>query len=386
MTRRPTALERIYLSPPHLSGEERAFVEDAFESNWIAPLGPHVDAFEAEFARELGVGHAVALSSGTAAMHLALELAGVGPGDAVLVPTLTFVGCVNPIRYVGAEPVFLDSEPDYWNVDPGRVERAVETRVRRGLPLPAAVVPVHLYGHPADIEPIRRVCDAYEIPMIEDAAESLGARYRDRPPGTFGRFGVFSFNGNKIITTSGGGMLVSPDADLSARARKLASQARDPAPHYEHSELGYNYRLSNLLAAVGRGQLRVLEDRVEARRAVFRSYLELLGDLPGLSFQPEAPWARHSRWLTCVLVDEERFGATPEDVRLALEAENIEARPLWKPMHLQPLYEGCETIGGQVAENLFRRGLCLPSGSALVEEDLRRIAGVIRRVHEEGVP
>ena len=374
--------DRIYLSPPHMSGEERELLDEAFASNWIAPLGPHVDAFEAEFASRVGAANAVALASGTAAMHLALRLAGVGPDDEILVPSLTFVGCVNPIRYLGARPVFVDSEPAHWNVDPTLVERVIEDRIRRGLPLPAAVVPVHLYGHPADLEPILRVCGEHGIPVVEDAAESLGALYHDRSPGTWGEFGIFSFNGNKIVTTSGGGMLITEDEASAVRARKLASQARDPAPHYEHSELGYNYRLSNLLAAVGRAQLRVLEDRVRRRREVFRHYVESLGDLPGLTFQTEASWARHTRWLTCLLVDEERFGCTPAEIRLALEAENIEARPLWKPMHLQPLYRACEMHGGEVAEDLFRRGLCLPSGSSLSEGDVERIAAAIRGLHE----
>lgn len=374
--------DRIYLSPPHLSGEERALVQEAFDSNWIAPLGPHVDAFELEFARGVGASHAVALSSGTAAMHIALRLAGVGPGDHVLVPTLTFVGCANPIRYLGAEPVFLDSEPRFWNLDPALLEDTLRDRERRGLPRPVAVVPVHLYGHPAEIDAISAPCEKRGIPVIEDAAESLGSGHRDGVPGTFGRFGVFSFNGNKIITTSGGGMLVTATEDDAEHARKLASQARDPAPHYEHSELGYNYRLSNLLAAIGRAQLAVLGERVRARRAVFDSYVERLGDLPGVSFQSEAPWAHHSRWLTCVLIDEKAFGATRDQIRLALEARNIEARPLWKPMHLQPLYAGAEVVGGHVAEDLFRRGLCLPSGSSLTASDLDRISCVIRELHE----
>lgn len=380
MTKGAPRPDRIFLSPPHLAGDEGDFVRDAFDSGWIAPLGPHVDAFEAEFARAVGAPHAVAVSSGTAAMHLALHLVGVGPGDEVIVSTLTFVGCVNPIRYLGARPVFLDSEPNYWNLDPDLLEDTLRRRGRAGR-RPAAVVPVHLYGQPADIERICRVCDQYGVSVVEDAAESLGSRYRNRSPGTFGECGIYSFNGNKIITTSAGGMLVTRDPDRAKHARKLATQARDPAPHYEHSELGYNYRLSNLLAAVGRAQLGALEDRVHARRAVFEAYRNALGDLPGLSFQPEAPAARHSRWLTCVLVDAERFGATPEEIRLALEDENIEARPLWKPMHIQPLYRECETVGGAVAEDLFARGLCLPSGSSLSSDDQRRIHDVIRTLH-----
>lgn len=374
---------RIYLSPPHLTGEERQLLGAALDSGWIAPLGPQVDAFEAAFADEVGAAHAVALSSGTAALHLALQLVGVSPGDEVLVPTLTFVASVNPIRYLGAEPVFLDSETTSWNLDPDLLEEALAERARSGC-LPAAVVVVHLYGQTADLDPIVRVCRDFGVPVVEDAAEALGACYGERSPGGFGRVGIFSFNGNKILTTSGGGMLVTDDLDLAARARKLATQARDPAPHYQHSELGYNYRMSNLLAAVGQAQLRALDRRVRARRAIFARYQEALGDLPGLTFQPEAPWGLHTRWLTCVLVDEAEFGATPEEIRVALEDRNIEARPLWKPMHLQPLYEGCEVVGGGVSEGLFRRGLCLPSGSGMTEGEQDRVIEGVREVARAG--
>lgn len=370
---------RIYLSPPQLTGEERAFIDDALDSGWIAPLGPHVDAFESDFAREIGTQHAVAVSSGTAALHLALRLMGVSPGDKVLVPSLTFVASVNPIRYLGAEPIFLDSETTSWNLDPGLLADTLRDRAREGV-LPSAVVVVHLYGQTADLDPILEICREFDVHVVEDAAEALGARYGSRPPGGFGRAGIFSFNGNKIVTTSGGGMLVMDDEELAVHARKLATQARDLAPHYQHSELGYNYRLSNLLAAVGRAQLSVLEERVQARRAVFQRYREWLGDLPGLSFQPEAPWGRHTRWLTCLQVDDTEFGANPEAIRVALEKENIEARPLWKPMHLQPLYRDCEMIGRGVAEGLFRRGLCLPSGSALSEREQERVVEAVRRV------
>lgn len=374
---------RVHLSPPHLTGGERAFLDDALESGWIAPLGPHVDAFEEAMASEVGTEHAVALSSGTAALHLALRLAGVGPGDEVLVPSLTFVASVNPIRYLGAEPVFLDSETASWNLDPELLRDALADRARRNR-IPAAVVVVHLYGQTADLEPILALCRDYGVPVVEDAAEALGARHGDRPPGGFGLAGVFSFNGNKILTTSGGGMLVTDDADLAAHARKLATQARDPAPHYEHSEIGYNYRMSNLLAAVGRAQLQALRQRVRARRAIFQRYLDALGDLPGLSFQPEAPWGLHTRWLTCLVVDEDAFGAGPETIRLTLEAANIEARPLWKPMHLQPVYRRCEVLGGEVSEGLFQRGLCLPSGSGLSEEDQSRVVEAVRSAARDG--
>ena len=370
-------MTRIYLSPPHLGRRELELVADAFASNWIAPLGPHVDAFEREFAAEVGVPHAAALASGTAALHLALRLAGVGPGDAVLVPTLTFVATANAVVYQGAEPVFVDCHPETWTVDPALVAEELADCARRGT-LPKAAITVDLYGQSADHEPILAACAEHGVTVVEDAAEALGASYRGRPLGGFGRFGVFSFNGNKIITTSGGGMLVSADGEAIARARSLAAQARDPAPHYEHSTLGYNYRLSNVLAAIGRGQLPRLADRVAARRRNFDRYRERLGDLPGLGFMPEAPYGRASRWLTVITLDRALFGAGPAEVREALEAEDIEARPVWKPMHLQPLFAGRRAVGGAVAERLFADGLCLPSGSALTEAEIDRIAGLVR--------
>jgi dTDP-4-amino-4,6-dideoxygalactose transaminase len=371
--------QRIYLSPPHLSGRELQLVQEAFASNWIAPLGPQVDAFEREFAEAVGAPHALALNSGTAALHLALQLAGVRRGDEVLVSTLTFAASVNPIIYLGAHPTFIDSERASWNMDPTLLSKTLDARARSGR-LPAAVVLVHLYGQSADIRPIQTACERHGVPLVEDAAEALGATYGGRTPGTFGQSGIFSFNGNKIITTSGGGMLVSPDAELIAHARKLATQAREPAPHYEHTEIGYNYRMSNILAAIGRGQLESLEARVVARRRNFEYYVQVLADLPGMRFMPEAPWGRATRWLTCILVDPGQFGADRDEIRLALEREEIEARPLWKPMHLQPVFRaaGCEFIGGAVAEALFTRGLCLPSGSNLSEADLARVTAVIR--------
>lgn len=371
------APERIYLSPPHMSGLEEQFIAEAFATNWVSSTGPHVDAFEAEFARVVNVPHAAALSSGTAALHLALQLIGVGPGDDVVVSTLTFAASVNPIRYLGAKPIFIDSERESWNMDPNLVEQALDECARRGK-LPRALVLVHLYGQCANVEPILAACSRYKIPVIEDAAEALGATYRGRSPGTFGLAGVFSFNGNKIITTSGGGMLVSADAELIARARKLSTQARDPAPHYQHSEIGYNYRLSNILAGIGRGQLRVLEERVHQRRAIFERYSAALRDLPGIEFMPEASWGRHARWLTCLTIDAEAFGVNRESIRTALEIENIEARPVWKPMHLQPIFQEFPVYGGEVAEDLFIRGLCLPSGSSLGVADLDRVIKVIR--------
>ncbi len=372
-------MPRIYLSPPHMSGLEAPLVQEVFDSNWIAPLGPQVDAFEAEFATLISAPHALALSSGTAALHLALLLAGVGLSDEVLVSSLTFSASANPVTYLGARPVFIDSEPVSWNLDPALVVETIERKARHGR-LPKVVIPVHLYGQSADLDPILAICARYEITVIEDAAEALGATYRGRSPGTLGWAGIFSFNGNKIITTSGGGMLVSADVAFIEHARKLATQARDPAPHYQHSEIGYNYRLSNVLAAIGRGQLQVLAERVRRKRKICETYRQLLGDLPGVSFMPEAPWGCATRWLTVITVDPAQFGATREDVRLALEAEDIESRPLWKPMHLQPVFRDCEVVGGAVAEALFRDGLCLPSGTAMGEDDLARVAGVMRKM------
>jgi pyridoxal phosphate-dependent aminotransferase EpsN len=363
-----------------MGGEEQAFVADAFASNWIAPLGPHVDAFQTEFASAVGSKYAVALSSGTAALHLALILEGVGAGDEVFVSTLTFSASVNPIRYLGGTPVFIDSERESWNMDPALLEEALQSRARAGR-LPKAVVVVHLYGQSANLDAILAVCERFGVAVVEDAAEALGASYRGRALGTFGKSGVFSFNGNKVITTSGGGMLVSGDAGLIAHALKLATQARDPAPHYEHSEIGYNYRMSNVAAAIGRGQLQVLNDHVRARRENFEFYARALGDLPGLEFMPEARWGLHSRWLTTLTIDPALFGSGREEVRLALDAGNIEARPVWKPMHLQPVFADFPSFGGGVAADLFDRGLCLPSGSNLGQSDLERVAGAVRAVH-----
>lgn len=378
-----TAQQRMFLSSPHMTGNEEQYVREAFDTNWIAPLGPHVDAFEREFSNTVGTSHAAALSSGTAALHLALKLVGVGEGDEVLVSTLTFSASVNPIIYCGARPIFIDSESTSWNVDPALLAGEMEKRAREGR-LPKAVVVVHLYGQSADIAPIKEVCDHYGVALVEDAAEALGATYKGRTPGTFGKAGIYSFNGNKIITTSGGGMLVSDDAGLIAHARKLATQARDPAPHYQHSEIGYNYRMSNVLAGIGRAQLQVLEDRVAARRRNYEYYQNALGHLPGLELQPEASWGRHTRWLTCLTIDPDKFGIDREAVRLALEAENIESRPVWKPMHLQPVFQGYQAVGGAVAEDLFNRGLCLPSGSNLTENDLARVVDAIRRSRQCG--
>jgi len=361
-----------------MSGLEQQYVQAAFASNWIAPLGPNVDAFEAEFGAAVGAPYALALSSGTAALHLALIHLGVGPGDEVAVSTLTFAASVNPILYVGARPVFIDSERTSWNMDPELLADFLARRARQNR-LPKAVILVHLYGQSAHVEPILALCQQYGVPLLEDAAEALGATYRGQSPGTFGRAGIFSFNGNKIITTSGGGMLVSADKALMDHARKLSTQAREPAAHYEHTEIGYNYRLSNVLAGIGRGQLSVLEARVAACRRNFAVYQAALADCPGLTFMPEAPWGCHTRWLTTCTFDPALFGADREAVRLALEEENIEARPLWKPMHLQPVFTAYECVGGETAAELFAQGLCLPSGTDMTDADLARVAAVVRR-------
>ena len=372
--------ERIYLSPPHLIEGERELVAEALESNWIAPLGPQVDAFEQELAAATGRQHVSALSSGTAALHLCVRLLGIGDGDEVLVSSLTFSATVNALCYERAAPVFVDATPDSWNLDPELLCDELDRLGRLGK-LPKAVLAVDLYGQCADYDAVTAACARWGVPLIEDAAEALGATYRDRPAGSFGEISILSFNGNKIITTSGGGALLSNNEAFVRRARFLATQARDPAPHYEHSEIGYNYRMSNILAALGRAQLSTLEMRVAARRRNFEHYSERLGDLPGLSFMPEAPYGRSTRWLTCLTINPRVFGATREDVRLALEAENIEARPVWKPMHLQPVFKGCRAIGGSVSERLFDRGLCLPSGSSLSESDRERVIRIVSGCH-----
>lgn len=369
---------RIYLSSPHMGDDELKFVQDAFATNWIAPLGPHVDAFEREFALKTGVAHAAALSSGTAALHLAMRWLTLLPGDEVICSTLTFSASVNPILYERATPVFVDSDERSWNMDPALLAEAILAGIKRGKK-PKAVVLVHLYGQSADIDPILALCDEHEIPLIEDAAEALGATYKGRTPGTFGVCGIYSFNGNKIITTSSGGMLVSSNKSLIEKARFWAAQARDPAPHYEHSEVGFNYRMSNVLAAIGRGQLLVLESHINARRRNCAYYQEAFKDLPGVAFMPEEEYGRSTRWLTCITIDPKIAGTDREKVRLALERNNIEARPVWKAMHLQPIFSATQCFGGSVSERLFRDGLCLPSGSNLTESDLGRVIEVVRR-------
>ncbi len=355
---------------------ERALLLNAFDSNWIAPLGPHVDLFEKELAAVVGLPHCAALSSGTAALHLALKMLQVDRGDDVFVSSFTFSATANAITYLGARPVFIDSDRRTWNMDPALLEDALIAASKGGR-LPRAVVVVDLYGQCADYEPILAVCERYGVPVIEDAAEALGATYRGSNAGTFGLISVCSFNGNKIITTSGGGALLSHEAGYVEKARFLATQARDAAPHYQHSEIGYNYRLSNLLAAVGRGQLQVLQQRVDARRRNFEAYQQAFDGTEGIEFMPEPDGFQSTRWLTCITIEPGAFGADRETVRLVLEAENIEARPTWKPMHLQPVFAGCPSFGGSVSEDLFGRGLCLPSGSALTAEELGRVVEIV---------
>jgi dTDP-4-amino-4,6-dideoxygalactose transaminase len=377
--------QRIWLSSPHLGDEETGFVEEAFRTNWIAPLGPHVDGFERELAAACGVGHAAALSSGTAAIHLGLVLLGVQPGDTVFCSSLTFVASCNPILYCGARPVFIDAEPGSWNMSPAALERAFEW-ARRENRLPRCVVLVNLYGQSADMDALLPVCERYGVPVLEDAAESLGATYKGRPSGSFGRIGVYSFNGNKIITTSGGGMLVSDDEGVVQRARKLSTQARDPAPHYEHSEVGFNYRMSNVLAGIGRGQLRVLAQRVQQRRAVFEAYRAALADVQGFEWMPEPTGSFSTRWLTCLVLRGPDAGRRRDALLRQLERHSIEARPVWKPMHLQPLYAGAPYFphrdGEDVSAGLFEAGLCLPSGSNLTPEQLGRVIGQLHRAFD----
>lgn len=392
----PKGPPRLFLSPPHLGGTEEARVAEAFASNYIAPLGPQVDAFEAAFAELTGLPHCLALASGTAAMHLALHCLGLGPGDVVLASTLTFIGSVSPARYLGAEIAFVDCDRATWNMDPELLREALHALTSEGRRV-KAVIPTDLYGQCADYQRLLDVCALFGVPIVADAAEAMGARY-GHTSGAGGEGGrhagaqpglkasIFSFNGNKIITTSGGGMLASEDGELIRRARGLSQQAREPAAHYEHAEIGYNYRLSNILAAIGLGQLDVLEPRVAKRRLIFRWYQEELSDLPGLSFMPEAAYGKSNRWLTVLQIEPRAFGATPEALRQALEAEDIEARPVWKPMHLQPVFAGGRVFGGAVSEELFARGLCLPSGTAMTRDDVARVATILRGSLRRGRP
>lgn len=371
--------ERIYLSPPHMAPESRERLLSAFDSNWIAPVGPDLDAFEVEFADYVGAKYAVAVSSGTAAIHLALRVAGVIQNDVVPVSTLTFVAPANAVCYLGGKPIFIDSEQQTWNMDPGLLRAAVEDLAAVGQ-TPKAIIVVDVFGQCADFTPIREICEEHKVVLIEDAAESLGASYDGHNAGTLGDIGCFSFNGNKMITTSGGGMLVTNERAWADKARYWSTQARDSAAHYEHSQLGYNYRMSNLLAAIGRGQMQALRDRVRRRKEIFSWYRDRLTRLPGIELMPESPKGDSSCWLSCILVDENRFGASREDIRIALQSQNIESRPCWKPMHLQPSFAATKCYGGEYAEHIFHHGLCLPSGSCLLDSQLERIARIIEQV------
>jgi dTDP-4-amino-4,6-dideoxygalactose transaminase len=366
--------KRIYLSPPHMGGEELKFIQEAFDTNWISPVGPHIERFEAALCQYNGVEYCAAVSSGTAAIHLALIILGVKSGDEVLCSSFTFAGSCNPIVYTGATPVFIDSEADTWNMDPQLLEEAIRDRIRLGKH-PKAIIVVHLYGMPAKMLEIQVIARKYEIPVIEDAAEALGSTIQGKKAGTFGDFGVYSFNGNKIITTSGGGALVSANKDWIERAKFLATQARENAPHYQHEVIGYNYRLSNICACIGLGQLQVLGKRVGQRRKVFDYYVKELAGVGGIRFLSELSGNFSNRWLSTILVDNERF--TRETIRIALENSSIDARPLWKPMHLQPVFKGSPAYTNGVSDRLFENGLCLPSGSDLSKDDLRRILEVI---------
>jgi pyridoxal phosphate-dependent aminotransferase EpsN len=374
-----TNKSRIFLSPPHMSGNEQKYINEAFETNWIAPLGPNVDAFEKELAEYVGSKGAAAVSSGTAAIHLALRLLDVQQGDKVFCSSLTFIASANPILYQGAEPVFIDSEPDTWNMSPLALERAME-EAKKESKLPKAVIVVNLYGQSAKMDEILAICNHYQVPVVEDAAESLGSIYKGKKSGTFGKFGIYSFNGNKIITTSGGGMLVSDDVEALQKARFLATQARDPAPHYQHSQVGYNYRMSNIVAGIGRAQLEVLDERVKARRAIFDRYVQALGDIEGVHFMPELEGTMSNRWLTTLTIDQQALGVTPMDIINALAEENIEARPVWKPLHLQPVFNGVTYYphqeGWSVSDELFANGICLPSGSSMTVEGQNRVIDV----------
>ncbi len=364
--------KRIWLSPPHMGGSELKYVEQAFESNFIAPLGPMVDRFEKDFSALTGMPHCVALSSGTAAIHLALRHFGVGAGDTVFASTLTFIGSVSPILYQNATPVFIDSDATTWNMDVNLLAQALADAKKQNK-LPKVVLPTDLYGQSCDAKAIRALCDEYGVKLIVDAAESVGASYNGKHTGHDGHAATYSFNGNKIMTTSGGGMLASHDKALIDQARNLSQAARDPAPHYEHTTYGYNYRMSNIAAAVGVGQLEVLAEHVDRRRAINARYREQLGKLPGISFLEEAAYGRANNWLTVMLIDPKAFGADREAMRVALEKDNIEARPVWKPMHMQPLFKGAQVVGGGVSERLFRDGLCLPSGSSMSDADVDRV-------------
>jgi len=369
-------MKRLYLSVPHMGPNEERYVHEAFASNWLSTVGPNLDAFEAGFSARVGL-PCVALASGTAAIHLAMRLLGVGPGDEVVCPTLTFIASVNPALWLGAKVTFLDSDRASWNLDPDLLDDFLRRRAAVNR-LPKVVEVVHLYGQSADMDPILACCARYGVSVLEDAAEAVGSTYKGRPCGTLAPVGAYSFNGNKIITTTGGGMLVAHDKAWVERARFWSQQARDPGVAYEHSETGYNYRLSNVLAGIGRGQLEVLDQRIARRREIAFAYREAFADLEGLTLMPEAPYGLHTYWLSVFLVDEARLGLSRDALHRALEAENIESRPVWKPMHLQPVFQGVECVGGAVAEDLFRRGICLPSSTNMTDDDQARVIATVR--------
>lgn len=372
--------QKIWLSSPHMSGREMKYINEAFTSNWIAPLGPNVDKFEKDLSSYLSVRSTAALSSGTAAIHLALIILGIKSGDEVLCSTFTFAASANPVIYQGALPVFVDSEPETWNMDPKLLEKAINERIEKGRK-PKAIIIVHLYGMPARVNELLSIARNYDIPVIEDAAEAVGSEYENRKCGSFGDIGILSFNGNKIITTSGGGALVSNTKEFVDQARFLSTQAADKAVHYQHSRIGYNYRMSNILAGIGRGQMEVLEDRIQTRRRIFSTYSDRLSRISGISFhlEPDRKY-RSNRWLTTIIIDPDSSGGvTREMVRVALEEENIESRPLWKPLHSQPVFTECPAYINGVSDNLFLKGLCLPSGSNLTDEDQERVIACIEK-------
>ena len=378
---------RIWLSLAHMGGREQEFIQEAFDTNWVVPLGPNVNAFE-EFLQEFLTGdkkkdkRVVALSAGTAALHLGLILLGVGEGDEVICQSFTFSASANPIAYQGATPVFVDSEGDTWNMDPELLEMAIKDRLEKTGRLPKAIIPVHLYGMPGRMGEIMEVANRYGIPVLEDSAEALGSEYKGRKCGTFGEFAALSFNGNKMITTSGGGALVCPCEERAKRALFYATQAREQAPHYQHEKIGYNYRMSNICAGIGRGQMFVLDEHVARRREIHDLYVKLLNGVKGVKVmcQPEGGDFNSNYWLTCITVEPEEAGFTREDVRLALDADNLESRPLWKPMHLQPVFKNAPFYGNGTSERLFEIGLCLPSGPTLTDEDVERVTKVVKQL------
>jgi len=372
--------KKIWLSLAHMGGHEQKFIQEAFDTNWVVPLGPNVNGFEQDLRGYLNDNvNVVALSSGTAAIHLALIQLGVGPGDEVICQSFTFAASANPIKYLGATPVFIDSESDTWNMSPNHLREAIVDRIAKTGKKPKAIIPVHLYGMPAQMDEIMAIADDFEIPVLEDAAEALGSEYKGKRCGTFGEFACLSFNGNKIITTSGGGALVCSTEEEAKRAMFYATQARDNAPHYQHSKIGYNYRMSNICAGIGRGQMMVLDDHVARRRAIHKLYKKELSGIAGISvFDNPSSEFNSNHWLTCIIVDPEVAGFSREDIRLKMESENIETRPLWKPMHLQPVFEGTPFYGDGTSEALFDKGLCLPSGSSLTDDDILRVVDVIK--------